>query len=346
MLRRMLRLSTTVLAALLLAGSAPAQEPLGAVAMLEPDLLLRGSGENVDTIGIWEAPNPEDTLMIVSAKDNQLAEVWKFPFKDNEQKPLKHEAFTNGAVNGVAIDQDTDTLYLTVGDDVASGFAFTLPSLELKFTFLNKSRDLYGEPNCGLLHRPGEPTLLYVTSDNAISIHNAETGEQLKIVDQPTDVETVYPDAYYQCVYVPDENDRAGVNVYTPMLEPFEKNGTNNFGDGHFQDDAEGIWVYYLAGHGQEDDGRGYIIVSDQREPLTDYEFFDRKTWAHLGTLRLEDVGNTDGIASTQRPLPGFPLGFFAAIHDDQATAIIGWDKVLKAMGLPATIDEADAATE
>lgn len=304
------------------------------VVTLTPDTVLTGKGENVDTIGVWEAPNPEDTLVFVSAKGNSLVEVWKYPFTDNEQEALQIEEFGTSNVNGVVIDQEKDLLYITVGDEVSSAFVFELPSLELKSQFVNASRELHGEPNCGLLKRPDGQTLVYVTSDNAISIHDAATGEQLDIVDQPTDVETVYADPYYQIVYVPDENDRTGVNVYTPDLKPYMKDGTNHFGTGAFEDDAEGVWVYASNGFGGSDDGSGYIIVSDQRSPLTDFEFFDRQTWEHLGTLRLEGVGNTDGLVSNQRPLPEYPLGFFAAINDDTSTAIIGWDKIIKGMGL------------
>ena len=303
--------------------------------MVKPDLMLYGAGENVDTIGVWETEKPEDTLIFVSAKDNQTVEVWKYPFKDNEQTPMKRPEWSNGAVNGIAVDQDNDLLYVTVGEEPSSAFVYSLPGLEKKMQFVNRSRDLFGEPNVCLLKRPGKGTLAYVTSDRQISIHKTATGEQIDLFDSPTDVETVYGDQYYQCVYVPDENDRTGVNVYTPELKPFRKNDSNHFGTGVFELDAEGVWVYYLAGHGNPDDGRGYIIVSDQTEPLTEFEFFDRQTWNHLGTLKIEGVGNTDGICSSQRPLPGYPMGFFAAIHDDQALAIVKWETVLAALHLP-----------
>ncbi len=303
--------------------------------MVKPDLMLYGAGENVDTIGVWETDRPEDTLIFVSAKENQTVEVWKYPFKDNEQSPMRRPEWKNGAVNGIAIDQDNDLLYVTVGKEPSSAFVYSLPELEQKMSFVNQSRDLFGEPNVGLLKRPGASTLAYVTSDRQISIHETATGEEKHLFDSPTDVETVYGDQHYQCLYVPDENDRTGVNVYTPKLTPFLKNGTNHFGTGVFESDAEGVWVYYMAGHGNPDDGRGYIIVSDQKEPLTEFEFFDRQTWEHLGTLNIEGVGNTDGICSSQRPLPGYPLGFFAAIHDDQALTIVKWETVLNALGLP-----------
>ena len=303
--------------------------------MVKPDLMLSGAGENVDTIGVWETDKPEDTLVFVSAKENQTVEVWKFPFKDKEQKPMQRPEWKNGSVNGIAIDQDNDLLYVTVGKEPSSAFVYSLPGLEKKMQFVNKSRDLFSEPNVGLLKRPGKSTLAYVTSDRQISIHESASGKQIDLFDSPTDVETIYGDEHYQCLYVPDENDRTGINVYTPELKPFEKNGTNKFGTGVFEDDAEGVWVYYLAGHGKPDDGRGYIIVSDQKEPLTEFEFFDRKTWKHLGTLNIEGVSNTDGLCSTQRPIPGYPMGFFSAIHDDQALAIVKWETVLAALKLP-----------
>lgn len=332
----MLRLLALISAVVVAANSTLPDSDEKKPVMVNPDLLLSGAGENVDTIGVWETDRPEDTLIFVSAKDNQTVEVWKFPFNDAEQTPIRRPEWKNGRVNGIAIDQDNDLMHVTVGGEPASAFVYSLPGLEKKMQYVNKSRDLFGEPNVCLLKRPGKSTLAYVTSDRQISIHEAATGEQIDLFDSPTDVETVYGDEYYQCLYVPDENDRTGVNVYTPELKPFEKNGTNHFGTGVFESDAEGVWVYYLAGHGKPDDGRGYIIVSDQKEPLTEFEFFDRKTWEHLGTLNIKGVGNTDGICSSQRPLPGYPMGFFAAIHDDQALAIVKWETVLTALGLPA----------
>ena len=88
-----------------------------------------------------------------------------------------------------------------------------------------------------------------------------------------------------------------------------------------------------LSGNGG-DTGRGLLIVADQRDDQTDFELFDRQTWQHLGSLRIEGVSNTDGIASTQQVLPGYPLGIFAAINDDDTIVGVGWDKILTATGL------------
>ena len=145
-------------------------------AMVKPDLILSGAGENVDTIGVWETDRPEDTLVFVSANENQTIEIWKFPFRDNEQPPMRRADWANGSVNGIAIDQDNDLLYVSVGKEPSSAFVYSLPELDKKLQFVNKSRDLFSEPNVGLLKRPGNSTLAYVTSDRQISIHDAETG--------------------------------------------------------------------------------------------------------------------------------------------------------------------------
>ena len=84
----------------------------------------------------------------------------------------------------------------------------------------------------------------------------------------------------------------------------------------------------------RKDTGRGLIIVADQRKPATDFEFFDRRSWSHMVTVRIRGVSNTDGIASTQRPLPGYPLGLFAAVNNDSSVMCVGWDKIFKATGL------------
>jgi hypothetical protein len=91
--------------------------------------------------------------------------------------------------------------------------------------------------------------------------------------------------------------------------------------------------IYAFPAHGAADSGSGLVVVSDQRSDVTDFEVFDRETWAHLGVFRLEGVSNTDGIASTQRWLPGYPLGVFAAIDNDGTTAVAGWDAIFAAIG-------------
>jgi len=34
---------------------------------------------------VWELSEPEDTLIFITAGDNKIFEVWKYPFSDSEQ---------------------------------------------------------------------------------------------------------------------------------------------------------------------------------------------------------------------------------------------------------------------
>jgi len=300
---------------------------------LKPDMNLVGEGKVVDTIAFWEADNPDNTLMFVTAKDNQLVEVWKYPFEDNEHKPLRHSSFGTSTVNGVAVDQDNDLLYVVTGDEASTVSVFELPSLKFKYDFIKAKIALGGEPNICLMRRKNGQKLVFITSETAVLVFDAKSLKQVGAIEPGFDIETVIADEYHDIVYVPDEHDNTGVWAYTPEGESYTKNGKNNFGgNGIVQRDAEGIWIYYRNGQGSADDGSGFIILSDQRKDITDFEFFDRQSWEHLGVIRLTGVDTTDGIAVTQKSMRGYPMGVFAAINDDISTVVIGIDRIIKAI--------------
>jgi hypothetical protein len=79
---------------------------------------------------------------------------------------------------------------------------------------------------------------------------------------------------------------------------------------------------------------KGFIVVSDQLPDLTEFEVFDRQTKHHLGAFYVTGVNNTDGIGSTQQPLPMYPLGLLAAVNNDHSVAGIGWAPILEATGI------------
>jgi len=157
-------------------------------------------------------------------------------------------------------------------------------------------------------------------------------------------IETVLADDFYEIIYVPEEQGASGnegVYAYKPDGSPYFRGGSSSFGDGPFESDEEGILLYSCPSDGLSDDGSGFILISDQRGSQTDFEVFDRVSWEHLGTIRLTGVSNTDGVASTQKALPGFPMGLFAAVDDDTSVALVGWDKVLSAAGISCSSESA-----
>jgi hypothetical protein len=293
-----------------------------------PEHELDGPGSNVDSIAFWEAADPAEGLMFVTAKGEKLVEVWAYPYDSaSERPPLEHDCIDNGA-NGVVIDQQRDTLYVSVRDS-ANVCAFRLPELAFERA-INSDAPYHGEPNLGLLHLDSGETRLYVTDNEVIYIHNAETGVQIGRFFPDGEVETAAGDDHTQWLHVPDENGRGGVYVLDAEGNP----AAGDYGKRAFDSDAEGILFYVCRMDGAEDEGEGFIVVSDQRKPLTDFEFFDRRSRRHLGAAQISGVGNTDGIASTQQSSPAYPAGVFAAIDDDGSTVIVGWDRLLAATGL------------
>ena len=146
----------------------------------------------------------------------------------------------------------------------------------------------------------------------------------------------MYGDDYYQVLYIPDENDRSGVYIY----DPDGNSAGTKFGDRSiFDADAEGIWIYKCLSTDVADHGEGLIVVSDQREDITDFEVFNRKTKEHLGTINIKGVANTDGIAISQQASPNYPFGLLAVIADDKSTVGVGWDTIFEKSGLSCGIE-------
>jgi len=310
--------------------------PFG-LARLEPELRLNGSGSIVDSLAFWEAPKAEDTLLLVTAKGNQRVEVWRWPFVGAEQPALQHPSFVAGSqVNGIVVDQDQDRVYVSVSRPSSTVAVFALPGLEPLGTLVDGRVDLRIEPNLGLLTLPDGAKRLYVSADDRDYVFDPRDGSALGGFQTGHAQETVLADDVDQVLYIPDETSRRGVFAYHPDGAPYERGGATSFGGGGgiFEADAEGIALYACHGPDRRDDGRGLLIVSDQKNEATDFEVFDRRSWTHLGRLQLDGVRRTDGIASTERPLPGHPAGLFAAANDDTEVAVVGWDRIQEATGL------------
>jgi len=316
-------------------------QPFGEIEV-DPQFELNGKGENVDTIEFWEADDPANTLLFVSAKDNRLVEIWKYPFVDNEQSPLEHLTFT-GNVNGLVVDQEEDLLYVSIAGDNPKISVFTLPNLEFVMSFIKPDlkADLGIEPNLTMIKLLSGEKRIYLSSEDSVYIHDAKNGTYLDQFKPSPELETLFADNFYQRIYIPDESDQNGVYVYNPDGSPYLEKGSNNFGyDDIFQSDAEGIWLYTCPADGLSDNGSGFIIVSDQIDEQSEFEVFDRESWDHLGTVKISGVSNTDGIRSFQKSLPDYPLGLFVAIDDDNAVVGVGWDVIFNDIAGLVSIEE------
>jgi hypothetical protein len=304
-------------------------EPIGSVSIDSSDVAfdVNGDGRNVDSIAFWEAEGPEQSLMFVTSKDNDSIEVYQYPFHAQLET-----LSCGGETNGVWVDQERDILYVTKRDtrDVC---AFDLPDMDdnpsLRFSTSAAGSD--SEPNLTMLTLPGGQKRIYVSYDDTVYYHDTETAQPLGQFTTSEGLETMYGDDYYQVLYIPDEGGRSGVYIYDADGNP----GGPAFGDRSiFDSDAEGIWLYKCLLDGGSDTGEGLIVVADQKDEITDFEVFARRTKEHLGKINISGVNNTDGISITQQASPAYPLGLLAVIDDDTSTVGVGWDVIFAKAGL------------
>ena len=318
-----------ILTPTLIPSDSPHLEPFGRVNIEAADIKfnIKGSGSNVDSIGFWEAPDLAESLMIVTSKGNEYIEVYRYPFT-SELTTISCGEETNG----IWVDQDRDVLYITERNS-SNVCAFGLPTLEKddNLSFSTAATGSDSEPNLTMLVLPDGQMRIYISYDDTVFYHDAETGNSLGAFTPSQGLETMYGDNDHQALYIPDESGRSGVYPYDPDGNPL---GSSFGGLSIFDSDAEGIWVYKCPSTGTADNGEGLILVSDQKEDITDFEVFNRRTKEHLGTLNISGVFNTDGIAITQQASPDYPLGLLAVIADDTSTVGIGWDSILQKTGL------------
>lgn len=71
-----------------------------------------------------------------------------------------------------------------------------------------------------------------------------------------------------------------------------------------------------------------------QKLATIDLHFFDRSSLDYIGTFTGESTADTDGIAWTSLPFPGFPSGALFAVHDDSAVSAFDWSIISSALNL------------
>lgn len=302
----------------------------------------RGPGTDLDSIAFWEARDPSRTLMFVTAQGNDLVEAWRFGAGGPQLAFQLSGRDSDGCiagreVNGVVVDQYSDLLYVTISRPSNRVCVFSVSESGARFRRrIETARDLGSEPNLGLLHMRDGRTRIYVSADTVVypyDVTEIDAVQALAPFTPARGLETIAGDDFHERLYIPDEKGRSGVDVYDPEGKPAA--GIERFGAGGvFAADAEGITLYVCHDQDGSDGGAGFIVVSDQRDPVNDYEIFDRRDGRFLGTLRIEGANHTDGIASVQQALPGYPKGVLAVVDDDAAVLGVGWAEILAATHL------------
>lgn len=275
-------------------------------------------GQNVDSLAIWIAPNKADSLVLLTEKSGGQVMVFKA-----DAKATFVRRFGNfKRPNGIGILQNArigtarkDLVFITDRDDNRVS-VYSIPEFALLGTF---GTDLVQPMGIALYQAPRESAVFaYIVqkraTDDAKVVRYRITETEGRLLAQrelqfgrevSVNQETVAVDATRQQVLVADENER-DIKVYD-LAGKFIR----SFGKGAFEAQVEGIVIAAC-------DDKGYIIASDQKD-VTEFEFFDRITYKHLGTVK-GTAAHTDGIALTQTKLPSFPNGLFAAQSDPEST--------------------------
>ena len=118
--------------------------------------------------------------------------------------------------------------------------------------------------------------------------------------------------------------------------EPAELATITAIEDGVLTADVEGLALY-------RSDEATYLVVSSQGDDS--YAVYDTASGTHLGSFRvgdhpeIDETSETDGIAVTSVPLPGFPDGLLVVQDGDnpggnQNFKLVSWTDVRDALGL------------
>jgi len=134
-------------------------------------------------------------------------------------------------------------------------------------------------------------------------------------------VESIWGDKENNNLLIAEEKkDETCVKVYD-----FDGNFKNQIiGKGLFKYQVEGI-AFYNAKY-----GKGFWIITDQNLGDNTFHIFSRKDFNHIGSFKVSNTENTDGIWLTQNSFNNFPKGAFFSVNNDQNVSAVNLAVILK----------------
>jgi myo-inositol-hexaphosphate 3-phosphohydrolase len=298
---------------------------------------LTEDGHNYDDPCFWQDPHDGTRfLAFMTDKDDALLDVWEMPSRTHIGRVT---GFKESA-NNCDVDQRQNLLVAT-DPGAREVLVFSLPSLR---EVARIRHDRLEEPSGVAVGHSHGQSLAFVTDEDSKDVHVFQLPAGTYLRSFPYNLkkaEGIATDDDLRRVYVSDDkSDARGTKAFT-----FEGTEISEFGVDETGTDSEGTAVYRC---GPRD---GYIIVSDQRQgwsadSYSEFEVFDRQTFQHLGTFRMQSdgpdwTGSTDGIDVFQGPGMTASGGIFAACdgcgrygQPQDELDIVGWDQIAKALGL------------
>ncbi len=274
------------------------------------------AGNNVDSPAIWVAPNPADSLVLLTEKGGGAVMVFKADRQATFVRRFGDFKRPNGIsiIQGVSIGEKKRDLAFVTDRDGNSVSIFSIPDFEKLGVFAedvvqpmgvsvisrNRTLQAYIIPKKRVGDAGAFRYRISESNGKLVGTRDLTFGKELSVGQ-----ETVMADTPRNRLYVADESAQ-DIVVYT-----LDGKFIRRFGKGVFQAQVEGIVVV-------ETRNGPVLIASDQLE-RTEFEFFDIRTSRHLGTT-VTTAMRTDGIAVFGKPLPDFPTGLFVAQSDPEGT--------------------------
>jgi DNA-binding beta-propeller fold protein YncE len=273
-------------------------------------------------VAVWAAPDPNNSLLFVTQKSANTVQVWNLQTNQIVQtltgfnKPL-----------GVAVDPVEGAVYVTSqgGEAVYKYFIADIVggNLAPAMTFGQGMSPSAQPSGITVLHGSGG-TRVYVvyTGSSTKFVRGFDTnGTLLYSWDLGSlGINEIAADDENNRLYVADQTNN--------LIKVFQPDGTfvQDFGAADFaaDSDVEGIAVYRCG-------TSGYIVASDQG--ASQFEIYDRTTFAHLATFAVQNARDTIGVALTQAPLPGYPNGAFFVQSRGRDVIGVRWDDIATATG-------------
>jgi 3-phytase len=303
-----------------------------------------GAGE-FESMAVWVAPDAAQSRLFVTDKTAHWVEVYdpvtnvyltRFGGQGSGPGQLRRP---NGiaAARAVSFANGIGDVLFVVERDNDRVSMFSLPDLVFRGHF---GAGVLDAPYGIALQRDGSALRSWITHDgdrvawfDVVESGAGLAGALAGSFTAAGTLESIVLDPETQRVLLCDEGSGADVMVYDQTGNLLQR-----FGQGLFVGQPEGIVLYDTGG------GAGYWIVADQNASPTEFEVFDRQTYASLGNWTGATHG-TDGIALTQLPLPNIAQGAFFAVHSDSRGHCYRWSDVATALGLQIEVQDRGGAT-
>ena len=275
-------------------------------------------GDAADDPAIWIHPDaPARSLVLATDKRSGIL---VYDLAGTQRQYLPEGNFNNVDLRTGAWGRDDLTIAVASGRQPAELVVFELDHANGSVRLAGRNEPVVDEPYgiCLYLDESDQPWVVLNGKDGLFvqfELRSDYTVREARRWRTRTQPEGCVADDEAGVLYVGEENH----GVWTLSADPRQPAELVLFAkvaDGILSADVEGMALYRAPG-----EARTNLVVSSQGD--SSFAVYDVTNGAHRGSFRvgghdrIDAVSDTDGIASTSTPLPGFPNGMLVVQDGD-----------------------------